>query len=126
MAASSRSTRRSSRRLTAIRVSAGRTSACLSKSLSRCFKPTTRAIRESKASDDDWLPIISSMIKREPSALTDSDKSALLEEIPQIIARLESEISKVIIGQRNVVKQFILALLVGGHCIIKGVPGLAK
>jgi MoxR-like ATPase len=58
--------------------------------------------------------------------MTDSDKSALLAEVPRTVARLESEISKVIIGQRDVVKQITLALLAGGHCIIRGVPGLAK
>lgn len=66
------------------------------------------------------------MPRREPSVLTDADKSALLDEIPDSIARLEHEISKVIVGQREVVNQIIIALLVGGHCIVKGVPGLAK
>jgi MoxR-like ATPase len=66
------------------------------------------------------------MARRETSVLTDADKSALLDEIPDSIKRLEKEISKVIVGQREVVSQIIIALLVGGHCIVKGVPGLAK
>ena len=66
------------------------------------------------------------MARREPSVLTDADKSALLDEIPDSIRRLEKEISKVIVGQREVIDQIIIALLVGGHCIVKGVPGLAK
>ncbi|HKP85224.1 MAG TPA: MoxR family ATPase, partial [Blastocatellia bacterium] len=66
------------------------------------------------------------MIKREPAALTESDKTALLDEVPQTVRRLKGEISKVIIGQREVVDQIIIALVAGGHSIIRGVPGLAK
>ena len=41
-------------------------------------------------------------------------------------ARVEAELSKVIIGQREVIDQILLALLAGGHCLITGAPGLAK
>ena len=40
--------------------------------------------------------------------------------------RLEAELAKVIVGQRDVIDQIILALLAGGHCLITGAPGLAK
>jgi MoxR-like ATPase len=66
------------------------------------------------------------MMKREHAALTESEMSSIIDEIPGTIARLKEEISKVIIGQRAVIDQIIIALLVGGHCLIKGVPGLAK
>jgi len=41
-------------------------------------------------------------------------------------ARIEAELKKVIVGQRDVVEQLLLALLAGGHCLITGAPGLAK
>ena len=41
-------------------------------------------------------------------------------------AKIESELGKVIIGQREVIDQILLALLAGGHCLITGAPGLAK
>jgi MoxR-like ATPase len=41
-------------------------------------------------------------------------------------ARVEAELSKVIVGQREVIDQILLALLAGGHCLITGAPGLAK
>lgn len=41
-------------------------------------------------------------------------------------ARIESELSKVIVGQREVIEQILVALLSGGHCLITGAPGLAK
>ena len=41
-------------------------------------------------------------------------------------ARIETELSKVIVGQKDVVEQILLALFAGGHCLITGAPGLAK
>jgi MoxR-like ATPase len=40
--------------------------------------------------------------------------------------RIDAELSKVIIGQREVIEQIMIALLAGGHCLITGAPGLAK
>ncbi|HEX2851776.1 MAG TPA: MoxR family ATPase [Opitutaceae bacterium] len=41
-------------------------------------------------------------------------------------AQIENELGKVIVGQREVIEQILLALLAGGHCLITGAPGLAK
>jgi MoxR-like ATPase len=41
-------------------------------------------------------------------------------------ARIEAELGKVIIGQREVIEQILFVLLAGGHCLITGAPGLAK
>ena len=41
-------------------------------------------------------------------------------------ARVEAELAKVIVGQREVVEQILLALIAGGHGLITGAPGLAK
>ena len=40
--------------------------------------------------------------------------------------RVSAELAKVIVGQREVVEQLLLALLAGGHCLLTGAPGLAK
>ena len=40
--------------------------------------------------------------------------------------RLEAEIGKVVIGQHGIVEGLLVALLAGGHCLLVGVPGLAK
>ena len=40
--------------------------------------------------------------------------------------RICAEIGKVIIGQKEIVEQLLVALLSGGHCLLVGVPGLAK
>ncbi len=36
------------------------------------------------------------------------------------------EIGKVIVGQDRIINQFLIALFSGGHCLLEGVPGLAK
>jgi MoxR-like ATPase len=40
--------------------------------------------------------------------------------------RILSELRKIIVGQDEVVDQVLIALFTGGHCLITGVPGLAK
>jgi len=40
--------------------------------------------------------------------------------------KIKSEIAKVIIGQDKVIEQLLISLLSGGHCLLVGVPGLAK
>jgi MoxR-like ATPase len=40
--------------------------------------------------------------------------------------RILTEIRKVIVGQDAVIEQVLMALFTGGHCLITGVPGLAK
>ncbi len=48
------------------------------------------------------------------------------EEIAQKVAQLKSEIGKVIVGQETVIDDVLQAILAGGHCLMMGVPGLAK
>src|SRR5207344_3570507 len=40
--------------------------------------------------------------------------------------RILAEIRKIIVGQDDVVDQVLIALFTGGHCLLTGVPGLAK
>lgn len=47
---------------------------------------------------------------------------ALLEKY----AQLQNEISKVIVGQNDVVKNVLISIFSNGHCLLVGVPGLAK
>ncbi|MCE1189154.1 MAG: AAA family ATPase [Ignavibacteria bacterium] len=42
------------------------------------------------------------------------------------VKTLRAEIGKVIIGQDEIVQQLIISLLARGHCLLVGVPGLAK
>ena len=49
-----------------------------------------------------------------------------VEQIRSSRERIYKELSKVIIGQRDVTEQLLLCLFAGGHCLITGAPGLAK
>ena len=54
--------------------------------------------------------------------LSENDISALLHKLQAVT----QEMSKVIVGQQQVVEELLISLLAGGHCILEGVPGLAK
>jgi MoxR-like ATPase len=52
--------------------------------------------------------------------------SGLAERVAEARERILTELRKVIVGQDEVVDQVLVALFTGGHCLITGVPGLAK
>jgi MoxR-like ATPase len=49
-----------------------------------------------------------------------------LDNLPRRAARLQEEIAKVVVGQSHTVEAALYALLARGHCLLVGVPGLAK
>jgi MoxR-like ATPase len=51
-----------------------------------------------------------------------ADADALREKA----ARVRTEVGKVIVGQTEIVEQVLMAILTGSHCLMMGVPGLAK
>jgi MoxR-like ATPase len=50
----------------------------------------------------------------------------VVEQLRKSRARIDEELSKVIVGQKQVTEQLLLSLFAGGHCLITGAPGLAK
>jgi MoxR-like ATPase len=54
--------------------------------------------------------------------LTEDNIKTLLGKLPQ----LKTEIQKVIVGQEHILDELLVAFLAGGHCLLEGVPGLAK
>ena len=49
-----------------------------------------------------------------------------LEQVKATLATARSEISKVIIGQQNVVDHALIAIFTGNHVLVEGVPGVGK
>ena len=49
-----------------------------------------------------------------------------VEQISSARQKIGAELSKVIIGQEDVIDHLLIAILSGGHCLITGAPGLAK
>lgn len=49
-----------------------------------------------------------------------------IEDITEFANKLKSEVSKVLVGQEDMVELIIAAMLANGHVLIEGVPGMAK
>ena len=50
----------------------------------------------------------------------------VVEQITAGRERIDAELSKVIVGQKQVTSELLISLFAGGHCLITGAPGLAK
>jgi MoxR-like ATPase len=61
-----------------------------------------------------------------PSTLSLDEEAAAVEQIREGKSLIEAELSKVIVGQSDVIEQLLICLFAGGHCLITGAPGLAK
>ncbi|RFC43314.1 MAG: ATPase component [Verrucomicrobia bacterium] len=55
-----------------------------------------------------------------------SDDAARVEFFVETYHKIRTEIAKLIVGQEEVIEQLLIAVLAGGHCLLEGVPGLAK
>ena len=55
----------------------------------------------------------------------DGDKQSI-DRLNDAYKRMQTELAKVIVGQEQVVEQLLLAVFARGHCLLEGVPGLAK
>jgi MoxR-like ATPase len=55
-----------------------------------------------------------------------NDDLESLEQMKTAAARVRDELAKVIIGQHEVIEQLLIAIFAQGHCLLEGVPGLAK
>lgn len=60
------------------------------------------------------------------SKTDEQEDLVLVEKLRQGSRRIISELRKIIVGQDEVINQVLIALYTGGHCLITGVPGLAK
>jgi MoxR-like ATPase len=50
----------------------------------------------------------------------------LVEHLSKKISSVKTELAKVIVGQTEIIDQILIALFSNGHCLLVGVPGLAK
>jgi MoxR-like ATPase len=58
--------------------------------------------------------------------LSGDDARALIGTFNDRLSAIRTQVRKVIVGQDEVVEHLLLTLLVGGHCLITGMPGTAK
>ncbi len=59
------------------------------------------------------------------SSLSHSDTERA-QELMEACRKIRHEVSKTIVGQDEVIQQLLIAILARGHCLLQGVPGLAK
>jgi len=60
------------------------------------------------------------------AVLESQDDLALVKQMQDGRAQIVKEIRKIIIGQESIIDELLIALFAGGHCLVTGVPGLAK
>jgi MoxR-like ATPase len=73
------------------------------------------------------IPILS---PENTTQMTDSDRNAgideSIEKLNKAYNAIRDQMGKVIVGQSEVIDQLLIALFSRGHCLLEGVPGLAK
>ena len=57
------------------------------------------------------------------SAVLDSDA---IRKLGQAREKISEQLSQVIVGQHQVIEELLISLFSRGHCLLEGVPGLAK
>ena len=60
------------------------------------------------------------------AAVSEPDARAALAHVARLRERLVNAVAPVIVGQREVLDDMLAVMLCGGHCLLEGVPGLAK
>ena len=65
-------------------------------------------------------------IPRVVPPVINSDPAKTLESLPEKVRQIHAEVRKVVVGQDDAVDAAIYALFSRGHCLLVGVPGLAK
>jgi len=58
--------------------------------------------------------------------ISDDEALAAIERLTRVKAAILSEVGKAIVGQKEVLEQILAGFFAGGHCLLLGVPGLAK
>ena len=49
-----------------------------------------------------------------------------IKQESQFVEKAMGEVSKVVVGQKEMLEGILMGLLTGGHVLLEGVPGLAK
>jgi MoxR-like ATPase len=66
------------------------------------------------------------MSTTDTTQISQLDDKAAAELLKSSYAKIAAEMGKFIVGQAAVIEELLIAVLAGGHCLLEGVPGLAK
>jgi MoxR-like ATPase len=61
-----------------------------------------------------------------PAAPLGTDDAALAQRLNEGFKKITTEVAKTIVGQTEVIEQVVIAIFARSHCLLEGVPGLAK
>jgi MoxR-like ATPase len=62
----------------------------------------------------------------EPPPIESEDDAAVANQLVKACSRIREQVARVVVGQDVVIEQLLIAILARGHCLLEGVPGLAK
>lgn len=54
------------------------------------------------------------------------NENGTFEKVMETVSKIESEVSKHIIGQKEIIRQVLMCMLAGGNVLLEGMPGLGK
>jgi MoxR-like ATPase len=61
-----------------------------------------------------------------PASTRPNQPQITVDGFRQVVAAIEQEVGKVIVGQQELVRQLVLTMLGGGNALLEGAPGLGK
>ena len=62
-------------------------------------------------------------VETQHEPLDDKERAAMLVDVCD---KVRTQVGKIVVGQGDVIEQLLIAILARGHCLLEGVPGLAK
>lgn len=62
----------------------------------------------------------------QPPPIESQDDVEDAGKLVEACSRIREQVGRVVVGQENVIEQLLIAILARGHCLLEGVPGLAK
>jgi MoxR-like ATPase len=65
-------------------------------------------------------------LSNEPIQAPSADDEARAKQLVDAYEKIKRQLGKIIVGQEEVIEQLLIAILARGHCLLEGVPGLAK
>ena len=72
------------------------------------------------------LPVVEAVPTPPPLPVIPLDPAEILDQLPKRIRHVQAEVAKVVVGQEAAVLAMLYALFSRVHCLLVGVPGLAK
>lgn len=62
----------------------------------------------------------------QPPPIESGDDAAAAQNLVQACSKIREQVARIVVGQDAVIEQLLIAILSRGHCLLEGVPGLAK